>query len=722
MQLNHRSTIWQSGTVPFLGSLGLLLFIAWIHQSTPHWDDLTLYNIPMRRFYHESLNAGERFDWMPTIFGGYFLSGEGQVGAYHPFHLLIYRFLSFELALQVELSTSYLFAFAGMFLFLRRCVDEMSSAWVGAILFAFCGFNLKHYTNMNAVAVISHLPWCLLCIKMICESTEYRSRACCGLALLTGSQILLGYPQYFVYSNIAEILFAAVFFQSNVVNHLQFIWAKTIGVLLGGVQLFTTWEVNQASERADLGREFFFQGSLQPVELVQLFSPFIFKQRAFLLELNDFAVYSGALMLILCFWLAQSLPTSATQRRMIWAGVGMMAISLFMALGENSGWSQIKIHLPVVSNFRTSVRALVLFQFAAALLSAFGFDAIQKVPPTTAGAFSRMTAAITAFSILAAVIIRLMQSESYASWVWQMAGPIAIATTGFLLVQVIHKKSWAFPLLIVWSLIDLGIYGTAQVVFAAPAGSIEMPPGQVGDRVACDPSTLGSSDDWEIGDLFAVHGFPQIDGYSGLEPKPLVLEPLNSVKLLQAAGVRWVWVPAMHQSIEGLIHRSDAWLEVPDQLPRFFLANSAIESATPRKAIPSIDIHKTVIVDRRIDLDETQHIGNFRLVRDAPGHLKLNMETPSPQLFVVLDRFHSGWHIFIDGEESELVRVNGDFMGCVVPGGMHRIEFEFAPASLVWGKRVSLFGLCLLLVTVAGGRDVGFRTIRPSSRDSLVEN
>ncbi|HEY2146286.1 MAG TPA: YfhO family protein, partial [Pirellulales bacterium] len=56
----------------------------------------------------------------------------------------------------------------------------------------------------------------------------------------------------------------------------------------------------------------------------------------------------------------------------------------------------------------------------------------------------------------------------------------------------------------------------------------------------------------------------------------------------------------------------------------------------------------------------------------------------------------SGWRATADGEPLPVVRVNGDFMGCVVGPGKKEVEFRFSPASLRFGAAMSVFGLSLI--------------------------
>jgi uncharacterized membrane protein YfhO len=64
---------------------------------------------------------------------------------------------------------------------------------------------------------------------------------------------------------------------------------------------------------------------------------------------------------------------------------------------------------------------------------------------------------------------------------------------------------------------------------------------------------------------------------------------------------------------------------------------------------------------------------------------------------VLAESFHPGWRARVDAEPCEVVRVYGDFMGCVVPAGTHRVAFDFEPRSLRVGIALSLLGLVALM-------------------------
>jgi hypothetical protein len=179
-----------------------------VKGRVPVYWDLGGFHLPLRDAYARCLKAGEPFDWLPSMHNGVFITGEGELGGYHPAHLLLYRFLPLDTAFALEAYLHYPFLVAGMFLFLRRRAGS-AGALVGGLVYAFSANNVAHGFHINYVAVLSHLPWLLwLQEKLFRAGGATRVRAAAGIALLTGSQLLLGHPQVLSYSLLAEGLYA----------------------------------------------------------------------------------------------------------------------------------------------------------------------------------------------------------------------------------------------------------------------------------------------------------------------------------------------------------------------------------------------------------------------------------------------------------------------------------------------------------------------------------
>src|SRR5262249_29659135 len=126
-------------------------------------EDLRWLHLPVRFLYREALIGGRSVLLTPELDNRFFLHGEGQAGMAHPFHLILYRYRRIPLwaAMNAEMLSSYVVAFGGMFGFLRRLSLRSEAALVGAMAFAFSGFNLMHLSHLNAIAVLAHVPWLL---------------------------------------------------------------------------------------------------------------------------------------------------------------------------------------------------------------------------------------------------------------------------------------------------------------------------------------------------------------------------------------------------------------------------------------------------------------------------------------------------------------------------------------------------------------------------------
>ena len=130
------------------------------------------------------------------------------------------------------------------------------------------------------------------------------------IALLTGSQILVGYPQYMWFSLLAEISYAAFLLKSRSMPRgpaaicmppasdcigcttptwPRLIIAKEIGLLLGGVQLLPTLDAWLNSARMSAEGSFAAWGSLHPLNLLQLVAPYLFVGRVIGGNTHEFA-------------------------------------------------------------------------------------------------------------------------------------------------------------------------------------------------------------------------------------------------------------------------------------------------------------------------------------------------------------------------------------------------------------------------------------------------
>ncbi len=710
-------------------------------------DDLGAFHLPMRAFYADCLARGEPFDWSPQLFCGFYLTGEGQIGGYHPLHLLLYRFLPLSVAFDLECLISSPFIFLGMFLLLRRWRVGRSAALFGALTFAFSGFSLLHFIHVNAIAVVAHLPWLLLAIdcllvplgrglrdmngesKLAGEPLSIGMRgsptlfAGISLALLIGSQLLLGYPQYVCLSAVAEVGYAALLIwpacggksapgerpadrlcsdcRRNVVRRLLSImgWIG-LGILIGAVQLLPTFDALQESSRQSANEEFTAWGSLDPLNLIQLVAPYLFKTRVVGQNTHELGLYAGAATLVLAVYCLSRRAKNRRLRQFKTGAAALVALGFLLAFGEHGPVQWLVAHAPLVNRFRFPCRAIVLVHFGLALLAALGFAALvgprQCIEAKDRGAKSIWI--VAGLSIAAAIAGPLLWPDYVASPLLVCVGPFAIATAAWLLTQAKRGARWALMALAAASAIDLGTYGMSYAVYreTPPLDRFlafqPCPPGTADGRLALDlASPIRPA--LHAGNQLLLRGYRRADGYAGLEPASQL--DYRQTAALRIAGVQWVAEGAHLAERSALSPATPGWLAVSSPLPRARLVSQVVESKDPAIDIARIRLESTALVEQPLDLEPGPK-GIAEISTDQPGDIRLVIESPSRQLLVMAERYHAGWQATASGKPLTILRVNGDFMGCIVGPGRSDIEFQFRPPSLQWGRWLSLLGLGLV--------------------------
>jgi hypothetical protein len=634
------------------------------------FNDLSWFHLPLRYLYQEALHAGDTVLWTPSIFAGFYLHGEGQIGLFHPFHQLLYRVLPLAAGFNLELVTSYPVAFGGTFWFLRRLRFNRAAALFGAMLFAFSGFNLLHHHHMNMVAVVAHMPWLLATadVLIVDERRQARAFAFAGIALVMGSQVLLGFPQGVWWNVIALGLF--VVFRAGETQRWRQVprcaTAVAIGVLLGGIQLLPTVDAAAHSVRMAVTHEFSLTLSLHPFNLFQLWSPYFFQRGAYSVGepmlFHEFGIYSGAILQVALAWVWIRRGSLRERRALITAVTIFAAIGVVLALGRYGGIGLLLTHLPVLGSMRGSVRYIVLVHFALAILAAITIEDLQAIADGRATATTGLMVplwipAALGIATTLALNSQLLPSGQHTFASAAVAAPgVAIVVAVTLLVFLAgRRRRWAVAALVVVTAADLAQWGLT-FVYRQPARTIaEM-------TTAIPPAPPDPSDAYASAtdrgpyrsDLVVMRGYRLSSGYVGLYPATRY--PLDSDVARELSGTRWSFTP------EGV------------RLP--------VEGSAARV--------------RLLGDQFREEGGSARLSVDRPGKLVAEVDAPGRRILAFTERFHPGWSATSDGGPVQMVRVFGDFLGCVVNGGVHQVSLTFKPRSFVYGSFVSALGAVLL--------------------------
>lgn len=646
-------------------------------------SDLGDFYVPVRAFYQQALQQGTEYLWYPYEFSGFYLHGEGQAGLYHPLNQLAYRWLPYTLAFGVEILRSYAFALLGAHLFFRRHGLPIGAALLGAIYFAFCGFQLLHYMHPNLVAATAHLPWLLLALDVLVRggTTPLRRALAAPLyALLTASQLLLGHPQAIWLTACVEALYAAMLLVEGArAPLLRAGVAKALGVLAAAIQLLPTWDAYQHSNRAAGQGDGSF--SLHPYNFAQLVQPYLFEGRVLRRHTTEFGLYAGAFGVIALLWLATRRLGSERQRRLGDGAVLLAALGGVLALGP-AGYVQPWIAaLPVVGAFRAACRYLFWIQLAASVAVALVFGELLRTHRTPARRRELVAALLPGLLSIAlgGVLLSQLPLETRDAR-YAVAASVALALTGAVVVAAARGVRLALPLLAAVACADLGIYGIGYVSAREPPpatldevrAGIELP------RVAEARVQTGPM-------LATLLGVRYVWGYVALFPQKQL--PVLPPDRREAEGDA-AWLAAMRVgSVAG---------PGGSRLPRARMVTRALASDSLREDIAAVDVATTALVERELVLEDDRP-GRARIVAETPGEIALTTAASGRQLLVLSESFHEGWRVWIDGAPAERLRVYGDYMGCVVPGGEHRVRFHFEPESFARGRTISALALAAIL-------------------------
>lgn len=694
----------------WLASFAVLAALAWPLLAGKIYlhDDLGNFHLPLKYFYANCLKNGESFLWCPNIFNGFSLHGEGQLAMLHPVTLLLYYVFPFTAAFAIELLLRYPLLLIGTYFMLKRWGFPRDASAFGAMVFAFCGFNLMRFVHPHVVMVFAHVPFLILAIDTVLRSTSPKRAAWAALAvaLLTTSQVLYGFPQMLYFSIVIELCYAGVllFGKLGFKRPATLLLFKLLGILGGAAQLLPTWEDSALSFRGVPPKEFIYELPMSPLNLGQLVAPYFSVNRALGKNTHELAIYAGAVVTVLfCLVLLRF-----RNLRKVWPAltplVVLMLISLVMSFGKYGLLYRVQANLPLVGLFRCACRYIGLIHFGIAAISALAFTCITRPPK----GFSREPRKLWVVPVLAVVVVgaglaaKYTMGEYYhdriSSWDVLLAGASLVIVATVLVTAVIRRVPGAAVVLIVFAAADIGYYGISylywgeiktfeEIVESAPRYPLDA---EIQGRLK-GPPYHGDNN------RVVYSGRRSAYGYAALFPRKYLDYEKSGAQRL--AGVSWTW------ALTDDTREFKAAAESP--LPYARLLSSAVidkgylrsseETKAFREEIENMDLVSTAVVEKELDLSPGAG-GTAALSVDKPGRLAINTTADGRCLLVVAESFHPGWRATIDGEPVESLRVYGDFLGCVVGDGAHAVEFVFCPDGLRRGIYVSSAALLAMII------------------------
>ncbi len=362
--------------------------------------DAFAYSYPLRSVGWEMIRGGQWPLWTPLVLSGYPLLSMSQLAFAYPL-TWGYLFLPGHWAEQIYVLAPFLLSPMFTYAYARETGRSRTAALLAGLAYAYGGAMtgllgvVGFFTN-----AMMWLPLLLIAIDRSTTAHTWRRFAGCLLAASAAyaMSVLTGLAQGFVYVALvasAYALFLALFDarrDEREVAGAAHPWlsparwrpvavavgAIALGAGMGAFQILETMRAVRRSIRRTLIYPFFVSGSFSPrVALKSLAAPLYTERFA------DVGTYVAPLILLLAlvcvlFALRRATPTTRRDPRIFfWTAVAL--VSCVLILGQHTpvyGWLY---HLPVVNSFRVPSRFAFVWTLAAAILAAYGWDALAAL-------------------------------------------------------------------------------------------------------------------------------------------------------------------------------------------------------------------------------------------------------------------------------------------------------------------------------------------------------
>jgi hypothetical protein len=365
--------------------------------------DGVLYYYPMRAHVAEVLRRGDLPLWNPDIFSGFPLLADIEAGAFYPPNAL-FLVLPAPVAMNLVALSSYVLAALFAFLYARAIGAGVWGGLLSGLAFGASGFMLSHLGHASIVNAAAWFPL----LMVFAERLRVRASgpAAAGAAATLAVQVFAGHPQVAAYSLLTAGLYVLFFAACGVVpaGRVRYV-AVSAGALAGGLalaaaQIVPTAELTAESNRAWISYEAFSEPLLPLSHLLLFLFPYAFgggSAGPYALAPAGLSVaeatgYVGLVTLVLALAAVPLARTSPHAR--FW--LGLLALSLVMALGPQTPLHRLLFLLPGYNWFRAPARNLMQADLALAVLAGLAASHLPGVARAL-----RRSAALVALAVAA---------------------------------------------------------------------------------------------------------------------------------------------------------------------------------------------------------------------------------------------------------------------------------------------------------------------------------
>lgn len=712
------------GTIPYVGDFT--------------GSDLTELNLPLRYFAGESLSQGKIPLWSDLLAGGFPVLAEGQAGVFYPFNLILFTLLPFVWAVNLMFLLN--FFFAGFFTYLYARVIKLSlfASLLSAIAFSFSGFFIFRLKHIN---LINSAIWLPLQFYLVERYFKTKSKGLVGLAFsaVLAIQFFAGHPQIFYISVVSSFVYFLLrgfslgqFKVSNIHSRVVFPWVS-LGVIVFGltaVQLLPTFFYSFFSGRSlAVSYAGVIDFAYRLPDLLSLVSPYAFGNPSFYTFPADIHAYgvfweNNIYFGILSFVLAMvGIIFMSVRDKVAKTLTILLGSSFLLIFGDLSPvfiifWET----LPGFQMFRFPQRFLLLSLLAFAILAGFGFDfAWAKIKNYLEKFRFLLKSKILLQSLLPLLIVMIVAVDLFFV-AFKYVGMLdyekyfsPTKTASFLQEDIedfrIHSYKW--PL--VWSSANhlsggwqnnLSFF-ISQRELIPPNLNVfwDIPSAQ--DRASLEGGML-NQEMHVLGDAIRTKFWTSVDDENNATINDSVL------RVLGIQNVKYI-LSFENLDNENLIIvkevREDFYPELKVYQNAFFQpfaygVPQVHEATTTDDMLYDIfekeyDFSQSVVVQEDVlSVNQNNVIdftSNVEVTKGINGSKVIEVDFSHDGYLYLSQVFMSGWKVYVDDVQSDILRANFAFSAIPIRAGNHEVFLTYRPVSYLIGAWISIVSLIFVL-------------------------
>lgn len=645
-------------------------------------SDIWHYHYPVKDVLARSLKMGKLPFWIDEMGTGFPLFAEGQVGALFLPNVILFGLLPTYLAWNLMYPLMFLVNYLGIYRLVRELKVRVVIAVCCGLVYGLSGFFVVRVIHINMVQAAVWLPWMLwIGYRLMQQPTK---GLVLWMAVVVMLQITAGYFQISFLSLVAMSVWLGLMLDrenlSRKLKGLVYLGIGVgLGVMLAAPQLLPTLEFLGLSQHAG-GNKQVFEHQYHPVELITFVFP------------NWFGKVSDG-----------SYVGVAENEGLFWENtyfVGVLPIlGLLLAVARKKKSKEVRASLVVIG-----LMILLALGKYSPLSFVFEYPGFGTFRVPQRGLF-----------VVALLVVVLFAVELEKKWKELIKSGKEKLVLGVLLLAFLDAWNFGFdynPTVSVKRLLEI-----PEVVAEVGAKRVFTYPSQ--KQIWYE---VFRNEGWQNIEKYVVMreglapvsnliwDVAQVDLYSGLfgERTGVLFREFNR-ELLDVMSVDFVVSPTELElrdikQVRMVGNRTDLpkYLVYKNltSLPRFRLVGEARYGSSMRQIVEemgneSADLRSVVWVEKEVVVETAGEIGVIAADNDRQV---VKTDSPGKSLLVIADSYYPGWEAAVDGAETQVLPVNVNQRGVVVPAGEHEVVLKFVPKMFYYGIAVAMVGLVSYLM------------------------